>query len=577
MPVYTTPGVYFERLDSSAHTIPIVRTDIAGFVGFAERGPIHDARRLESWTQFSSLFGRHITVGYLAYAVEGFYANGGSVCYVVRVADPAAAIAATRDVRLDDGRTLRLTATSEGRWANSLQVTFTRARSDRMTLALRLPSGEQEQWRDLTFDEDDDRFIVRVLNGTPAVGGDPESSSSNRPQPATQGSRLVQAWISRPANKTSVPIDLRGTTTTTSLDGGEDGLWTVRPEHLSGYGALPGRVWGLAALESVPDVSIVAIPDIMPQFVQPTRKRTVFNPNCSNPVPPSAPPPKEPDPDPDWPSVFSADQIRMLQQQVVAHCEKLRDRVAILDARFEDVNPQAAVEWSRDLSTTYGAIYYPWLRVVQPDHILTLSRLRNVPPCGHMAGVYARVERQVGVHKPPANEVVEGAKDLTAVVDDISHGFLNDQRVNVIRAFPGRSIRAAGARTLSPDSEWRYVNVRRLLVMIERALDRNTQWLVFEPNRQDVWRDVDRVLRAFFDDLWRRGMLDGTSAAEAYLVACDESSMSADDVEQGRFIATIGVKPPWPAEFVIARIGRTQSGLQMLEGQGDTSGAVGRA
>src|SRR5262249_20821568 len=153
----TTPGVYFERLDASAHTLPIVRTDIAGFVGFAERGPLHEPVRIESWTQFSSTFGRHVTVGYLAYAVEGFYANGGDVCYVVRVADPEGAAPATLDIRLNDGRTLRLTATSRGQWGNSLQATLNRARSDRLTLILRLPSGEQEQWRDLTLDEDDER------------------------------------------------------------------------------------------------------------------------------------------------------------------------------------------------------------------------------------------------------------------------------------------------------------------------------------------------------------------------------------------------------------------------------------
>jgi phage tail sheath protein FI len=154
---------------------------------------------------------------------------------------------------------------------------------------------------------------------------------------------------------------------------------------------------------------------------------------------------------------------------------------------------------------------------------------------------------------------------------------LNDESVNVIRTFNGRGVRIAGARTLSSDSEWRYVNVRRLLLMIERALERSTQWLVFEPNNQDLWRDVDRVLRSFLEDLWRRGMLDGATAAEAFDVACDERTMSGDDIDRGHLIGTIGVQPPWPAEFVIARIGRTESGLQILEGQGDGSGRVGRA
>ena len=139
MRAYTTPGVYFEWLDASAGAIQIVRTDVAGLVGFAERGPLHQPVRIESWTQFRSTFGRHITVGYLAYAVEGFFANGGGICYVVRVADPEGAMAASLEARLPDGRLLRLTAISQGQWANGLQATFNRGRASR--LAAMAPSG----------------------------------------------------------------------------------------------------------------------------------------------------------------------------------------------------------------------------------------------------------------------------------------------------------------------------------------------------------------------------------------------------------------------------------------------------
>jgi len=389
----------------------------------------------------------------------------------------------------------------------------------------------------------------------------------------------VSAWIGQaPFNEQANRINLARATETGTLAGGVDGLWTLRLEHLSGYGAPPNKTWGLAALETAREVSVVAIPDAMPQFVAPIRRRYAPRHDCAKPSRPLLPPPPpEPDPDPDAPPMFSRDEILTLQRQLVAHCEQLHDRVAILDAHPDDTSPLAAAERAREFSSKYAAVYYPWLRVAQPDYIHALSPLRNVPPSGHMAGVFARVEREVGVHKPPANEIIEGAKDVAIETDDVSHGFLNDQRVNVIRTYPGRGIRIMGARTRSSEAEWRYVNVRRLFLMIERSLDRNTQWLVFEPNGQPLWRDVDRVLRSFFEDLWRRGMLDGATALEAYSVACDKQTMSDDDIERGHLIATIGVQPPWPAEFVVARIGRTESGLQILEGQGENSGAVGRA
>src|SRR5262249_45833060 len=196
---------------------------------------LHDPVRIESWTQFSSTFGRHVTAGYLAYAVEGFYANGGDVCYVVRVADAEAAAAATLDIRLDDGRTLRLTASSRGQWGNSLQATLNRARSDRLTLILRLASGEQEQWRDLTLDEDDERFVVRVLNGQPTTGEAPTTGalpgSRQKAEEVAAGSKLVRAWVGhRPSTRSASGIALDRTTQTATLAGGEDGVWTRRPE-----------------------------------------------------------------------------------------------------------------------------------------------------------------------------------------------------------------------------------------------------------------------------------------------------------------------------------------------------------
>ncbi len=169
------------------------------------------------------------------------------------------------------------------------------------------------------------------------------------------------------------------------------------------------------------------------------------------------------------------------------------------------------------------------------------------------------------MHKPPANEELFYAQDVSTQIEDLLHGDLNDRSVNVIRAYRGRGLRLAGARTLSSDPDWRYVNVRRLLIMIEEAIDQQTQWLVFEPSNPDVWREVDRVVRSFLDGLWHRGMLDGPTAADAYSVTCDTTTNPPDQAEVGRLICRIGVQPPWPAEFVVVRIGKTESGTQIIE------------
>jgi hypothetical protein len=274
-------------------------------------------------------------------------------------------------------------------------------------------------------------------------------------------------------------------------------------------------------------------------------------------------PPPRPEIQPEFAHPFSDLEIRALQHALIGHCEKLKDRVTLLDPRLADSSPQAVAEWRKEYDSTYAALYFPWLRV--PDPLRLDGLLRTVPPCGYMAGVYARAENRSGVHKPPANELLQGVQDLVVPVEDLIHGYLNDNRVNVIRAYPGRGLRVAGARTLSSDSLWRYVNVRRLLIMIERAIEAETQWLVFEPNNPELWRDVDRVVRGFLNRLWQRGMLEGATAEQAYSVVCDQTSNPANETEAGRLITIMGVQPPWPAEFVVVRIGKTEAGLQIEE------------
>jgi hypothetical protein len=551
MLIYRTPGVYFEWSDTPPPAIGVVRTDIAGFVGIAERGPLHQPIRVESWAQFSATFGSHIPQGYLAYAVDGFFANGGQTCWVVRAADPDWVEWSSLDLLDERGwQALRLTAASPGVWGSKITVEVLFTGNGRFTLTLRLPEGLQEVWRELSLEEGDERHPLRVLN--PPIDG-------------PGGSSLVRASIpERLAGDVQATLQLRTMLQAGRLAGGSDGVSTLRPEHLSGQGAPAERVWGLAALEKVKEVAIVCMPDLMPPTSgEPPSPRTP-EPRCDG-IDADAPPmpPPRPEIQPEFAHPFSDLEIRALQYALIGHCEKLKDRVTLLDPRLADSSPQAVAEWRKEYDSTYAALYFPWLRV--PDPLRLDGLLRTVPPCGYMAGVYARAENRSGVHKPPANELLQGVQDLVVPVEDLIHGYLNDNRVNVIRAYPGRGLRVAGARTLSSDSLWRYVNVRRLLIMIERAIEAETQWLVFEPNNPELWRDVDRVVRGFLNRLWQRGMLEGATAEQAYSVVCDQTSNPANETEAGRLITIMGVQPPWPAEFVVVRIGKTEAGLQIEE------------
>ena len=596
---YRTPGVYFEWLDKRAPAIVPLRTDIAGFVGIAASGPLHVPVKIESFTQFTSTFGDHIPQGYLAYAVEGFFANGGQTCWVVRVADDQTAKPAVFNLLDENGnKTLRLEAISRitrrdergrptfeiyenpGRAGENITFTLSSTARDRFSLIVRLGNA-QEIWRDLSLRPDDPRYVETIINDK------------------ANGSNLVHAKVlpspSRfPFNTPNrLAPNLPGGVG--RLQNGEDGLKALTVNHFAGVldvGPQTDRQ-GLAALELIDEVSIVAMPDIMPKpVVTPPPPKTpppacgkldradfealyVTPPwptlECCLPVLEPEPPDKK-QRDLEFAPRFKEEQIVFLQSALIAHCEKLKDRVAVLDTPHfhpqsgEELTPELAQAWRNNFDTKYGAIYFPWLRV--PDVLNLEGILRSVPPSGHVAGIYARGDRRVGVHKPPANEELEGVKDVEVSLEDVDHGALNDRGVNVIRPYRGRGVRVAGARTLSSSAEWRFLNIRRLLIMIEEAIDEQTQWTVFEPNNRDLWRDIERVARSFLETIWRLGMLDGATPEEAFFVRCDETTNPQAEIDVGRVTCEIGLLPPWPAEFVIVRIGKTEGGTEIVEEAG---------
>jgi phage tail sheath protein FI len=246
------------------------------------------------------------------------------------------------------------------------------------------------------------------------------------------------------------------------------------------------------------------------------------------------------------------EMVKAVQTMMIAHCERLTDRVAILDTP-PNLTPQEVKNWRMNVTgfdSSYAAMYYPWIEVTDPITNKTVA----IPPSGHIAGIWARSDNTRGVHKAPANEIVLGAVGLQYQTTKGEQDTLNPNGVNCIRAFPGRGIRVWGARTLTSDPAWRYINVRRLFNYVEKSIENGTQWVVFEPNDRKLWARVRRDVGAFLKTVWRDGALFGSSPSEAFYVKCDDELNPPESRDLGRLIIEIGMSPVKPAEFVIFRI-----------------------
>jgi phage tail sheath protein FI len=274
-----------------------------------------------------------------------------------------------------------------------------------------------------------------------------------------------------------------------------------------------------------------------------------------------------------------------------AHCEDLKDRVAILDtpeevediglltqaetvpvpkdeggggksrrSRAADEGPKEGGMLPAQSDRGFTTVYFPWLTVMDPIS----NTLINVPPSGHMAGIWARTDATRGVHKAPANETVNGALNLTYRLTRDEQGVLNDVGVNCIRLFARSGIRVWGARTRADAaSEWRYVNVRRLFCMIEESLAEGTNWIVFEPNDRTLWKHIRRDIGAFLTRVWRDGALFGSTPDEAFFVKCDDETNPPDVIDAGQVVAIVGIAPVKPAEFVVFQVMQSAAGAQV--------------
>jgi Bacteriophage tail sheath protein len=300
---------------------------------------------------------------------------------------------------------------------------------------------------------------------------------------------------------------------------------------------------GLEETEQLANVDLVCAPDIMRP--RPLSADSLFG--------------LRPDPE----------EVIRAQNAVLKHCDRLGDRLAILDALPVCVEAVDVIGQRRKLKGTNGAFYHPWIRVLEGPTSppwLNVDKCPTmvsgfIPPCGHISGVYARNDRQVGFHKAPANERLDDIVDLEVNLNDIQHAPLNKEGINCIRAFSGRGIRIWGARTLSRDPLLKYVNVRRVFISVHRWVTRNLIGMVFEQNDVRLWARIVRELSGYLDGLFQQGALKGRRAQEAYYVKCDTETNPPGERDRGRVITEIGLAPAEPSEFVVVSIAFGEDGV----------------
>lgn len=514
MPTYLSPGVYVEEVAAGARPLEGVGTAVAAFVGLAEQGPFNEPTLISNWTQFSTTFGGFVAGAYLAPAVQGYFLNGGGNCYIVRVgaANGNGTRPTTRAAKqLEQAPQLQL-----GRI--TIRALDPAIQAGRIVVQVADPGGESpgaEQFKlvvklDGEVAEEYDRVtlqrgkqnVATVVNAASKLVAIEETSGASLERPGVGEAALVPA--PPPA---AVPEGLAA----------DDYVGDVADRT------------GFAGLESIDEVTMLCVPDLMSAYQQ---------------------------------GSIDLDAVKAVQLGMIAHCEQMGDRMAILDPP-PGLNAQQIKEWRVEAAgydSAFATLYWPWVKTPDP---LT-GRMTFMPPSGHVAGIWGRNDDSRGVHKAPANEVVRGAVSLELQLTKNEHDLLNPVGINCLRSFPGRGIRVWGARTLSSDPAWRYVNIRRFFNYLEETILTGTNWAVFEPNDEALWARLRRTISAFLVNEWRKGALFGSTPDEAFFVKCDRETNPSEGIDAGQVVCLVGVAPVKPAEFVIFRLAQFSGGTSLV-------------
>ncbi|MEW9700889.1 phage tail sheath family protein [Paenibacillus sp. SI8] len=567
---YLSPGVYVEEFDSGAQPLEGASTSTAGFIGLAQRGEIQGIPQLvTSVADFHRLFGSYLSENefgdyrFLSYAVEHFYLNGGSRCYVMRVAPSDAKPATNQGEGNKESAILSISSKNPGTWGNQVRIVIVPSSKAKTQIYEVLSEKQYRVKNNAGFNVGDvvafeiagakqyNKVVTsqdNVIELAEALEGDVVDANLLPAKVLTTSEFTVHVFYGDEAEtyeKVSLNISAANhiekilsrsnIITVKDLTDGKD-LGAVAPfEVLSGEDESTGKFQ--IALSGGSNGSIAKVTaDIFMGTDNGPGKRTGIQSFIDNDVVSIMAIPGVTDPN--------------VQLSLVAHCENLGSRFAVLDIPREKTKVADVMTHRNIFDSSYAAMYNPWLQVFDPLD----KRNIYIPPSGSVIGIYSRSDQTRGVQKAPANEVVRGAVGLDCQYNKGEQDILNPQGVNLIRHFAGQGIRVWGARTTSSNGLWKYVNVRRLFIFIEESIKNGTNWVVFEPNDEQLWARVQRTIDAFLTRVWRDGALMGGSPSEAFYINIGRSTMTQDDIDNGRLICVIGVAPVKPAEFVIFRI-----------------------
>jgi phage tail sheath protein FI len=541
MPTYLSPGVYVEEVDSGSRPIQGVGTAVAAFIGFAQSGPCAscgqpqlahkpddgvakdangDTRGLckefrwsskpvlvSNWTQFRNMFGGTIDGSSLAPSVYAYFQNGGGNCYIARIGEggnengvpPTPAI----EAKTPEGKlaNMEVVARDPGAPPDSIKVEIAEVPKEGdgaggLKLVVRRNGEVVEEHDGITTSRGKNNVATLVNNASTLIKITPQ------PGAAIQELRPgMEVSLSTAQSAPVVPMTV------------EDFKGDVKDRT------------GVDGLEAIDEITMVCMPDLMTAYQN---------------------------------GAISPDTVIQVQQAMVAHCELMGDRMAILDMPA-NLTPQLALDWGKDkanFDSKYAALYWPWVHIGNGKHL---------PPSGFVAGIWGRNDDTRGVHKAPANEVVRGAVGLETQITRQEHDLLNPQGINCLRTFPGRGVRVWGARTTSlTDPAWRYINIRRYMNYLEESILEGTDWVVFEPNDYALWAKIRRTISAFLVNEWRKGALFGMTPDEAFFVKCDQETNPAEAIDAGEVNCHVGVAPIKPAEFVIFHLSQFSGGTSLV-------------
>jgi len=505
------PGIYVKPQEYRLNPLQIDKRCLAGFVGIAERGPLHKPVTISSFDEYLKIFGSFDTAGSLPFSVYSFFKCGGAECIVVRAANENHAKKAMMELKCTEGGKVRLEALSEGSWGNYITVRIWHETD-------KLKEGEAETFISVSLSCKDRNENYLHLSMNPRSERYFASYINER-------SRLCE--ISTEKNKGIIkPVFSE------HASGGRDGIAEMTAGDLIGQYNGPNQFRGLGALESRDDISLICIPDAawlntQTGLTEEEREKS----------------------------------LSAVHRALIDQAERFPGRFAVLDVPNK-LDGSKILSWAKKYDTSCAAAYFPDIDIVDPLDPTGIKTVR-IPPSGAICGSIAVMDSEKGIFHAPANVILHGAVGLANKIEDAEYETLYGAGVNMLKYFPGKGIKIWGARTLSSDPEWRYINVRRTFSSICRSLKAGSQWAVFEPNNKKLWKRVVRQVSGFLLDLWMQGYLAGSTSEQGFIVRCDEELNPPENIDRGILTFSVGLAITKPMEYFMISITAEKDGASV--------------